>query len=152
MSSVENNIWLNIRKLVVVVNVESPKHISEYRKALKSVGLNVHECKIIGVIKDKKVPFVASDMGSVVLLAENDFGLLGQLKNEDVKSLLADSFDAILVIGDQSTRIEKVFRKIKCKINICLNSKHNFAISLVTQEVTPEYRMKFVKQIVERLK
>ena len=124
----------------------------KYRKALKSVGLNVHECKIIGVIKDKKVPFVSSDMGSVVLLAENDFGLLGQLKNEDVKSLLADSFDAILVIGDQSTRIEKVFRKIKCKINICLNSKHNFAISLVTQEVTPEYRMKFVKQIVERLK
>lgn len=148
----ESNLWANIRRLVLVVDADSPKEIAEYREALKLVGLNVHECRILGIRKDKKVPFSSTEVGSLVLLAENEFGVLGQLKNEKVKQLCEESFDAMLVIGDQNKRIEKVFRKIKCKINICLNSKHNFVISLVTQEVTPEHKIKFVKQIVERLR
>ena len=80
MSAASNNIWSSIKRLLVVVDFKEIDNMNQWREAIKFSGLNIHDCKIVGIVETKKERLVLGEMSSVVFISEKDFGLLGRLK------------------------------------------------------------------------
>lgn len=152
MSNSANNVWSSIKRLLIVVNFDEIDAMNEWREAIKMSGLNIHDCKIMGVIETKKERIAMREMNSVVYISDKDFGLLGRLKNEDAQRTLSDRFDAILVVGTIPNKIEKALLKVSASMDIGLNSDHGRrTINLQTEESAPKYMLNFVKQTVEKI-
>jgi hypothetical protein len=152
MSAASNNIWSSIKRLLVVVDFKEIDNMNQWREAIKFSGLNIHDCKIVGIVETKKERLVLGEMSSVVFISEKDFGLLGRLKNEDAQKTFSDSFDALLVVGSIPKKIEKSISKMSVKIDVSLNSENNtWTINLHTEEKAPKYMLNFVKQTLEKI-
>lgn len=150
--SATNNIWSSIKRLLVITDFQEIDNMNQWREAIKFSKLNIHDCKIMGIVESKKERLVLGEMSSVVFIAEKDFGFLGRLKNEDAQRTFSDSFDAILIVGSIPSKIEKTVSKMSVKIDIGLNIENSTrTINLHTEENTPKYMLNFVKQTLEKI-
>ncbi|MFK7784804.1 MAG: hypothetical protein AB8B56_06805 [Crocinitomicaceae bacterium] len=126
--------------------------MNQWREAIKFSGLNIHDCKIMGVVESKKERLILGEMSSVVFVAENDYGFLGRLKNEDAQRVFSDRFDSIMIVGEIPRKIEKSMSKMSVKIDIGLNTESSTqTINLHTEESAPKYMLNFVKQTLEKI-
>jgi hypothetical protein len=147
-----NNIWKSINSILVVAQFEKIESVIQWREALKNTGLNVHNCRILSIIGNKKDRMALGDMSYVTFVSEGDFNFLGLLKNEDAKKLLSDKFDAVLIINECSPKILKLVNKVKCRIDIGLNTgAQNRMVNLTSEETEQTYLLNFVKQTLERI-
>ena len=147
-----NSIWHSIKRLMVVTNFKEIDEINQWREAIKLSGLNIHDCKIMGVVESKKERLALGEISSVVFISEKDFGLLGRLKNEDAQRALDDRFDTIMIVGEIPKKIEKSISKMVAKIDIGLNTADSMrTINLQTEETAPKYMLNFVKQTLEKI-
>lgn len=152
MGNSANNVWSSIKRLLIVVNFDEIDTMNQWREAIKMSGLNIHDCKILGIVETKKERIAMREMNSVVYISDKDFGLLGRLKNEDAQRTLSDRYSAILIVGTIPKKIEKALRKVSTSIDIGLNSNHEHrTINLRTEESAPKYMLNFVKQTVEKI-
>ena len=147
-----NSIWHSIKRLMVVTNFKEIDEINQWREAITLSGLNIHDCKIMGVVESKKERLALGEISSVVFISEKDFGLLGRLKNEDAQRALDDRFDTIMIVGEIPKKIEKSISKMVAKIDIGLNTADSMhTINLQTEETAPKYMLNFVKQTLEKI-
>jgi hypothetical protein len=152
MGNAGNNVWSSIKRLLIVVKFEEIDTMNQWREAIKLSGLNIHDCKIMGIIGTRKERIAMREMSSVVYISDKDFGLLGKLKNEDAQRVLSDRFDTILVLGTIPNKIEKALQKASAELDIGLNSEDgDRTINLLTDESAPKYMLNFVKQTLEKI-
>lgn len=152
MSNPSTSVWSSIKRLLVVVKCNELESMNHWRESIKLSGLNIHDCKIMGIVETKKERIGLSEMTSVVYISEKDFGFFGGLKNEDAQRTFNDPFDAVLVVGEIPKRIEKMVQKISTNIDIGLNTENeNQTINLHTEESAPKYMLNFVKQTLEKI-
>lgn len=152
MSNPTNSVWSSIKRLLVVVKCHNLESMNQWRESIIQSGLNIHECKILGIVESKKERLALGEMTSVVYISEKDFGFFGGLKNEDAQRTLSDPFDAVLAVGELPKRIEKVVQKVSTNIDIGLNAENdNRTINLHTEESAPKYMLNFVKQTLEKI-
>jgi len=150
--SASKNIWSSIRKLLIVDDFKAIDNMNQWREAIKFSGLNIHDCKVIGIVESKKERLILGEMGSVVFLSEKDYGILGRLKNEEAHEVFNDAYDAVLIIGSIPKKIEKSISKMSVKIDISLNAESAMrTINLQTEESAPKYMLNFVKQTLEKI-
>jgi hypothetical protein len=150
--SASNSIWSSIKRLLVVTDFKEIDNMNQWREAIKFSGLNIHDCKIMGVVESKKERLVLGEMSSVVFISEKDYGFLGRLKNEDAQRALSDRFDTILIVGEIPKKIEKSISKMSVKMDIGLNTDDTaHTINLQTEETAPKYMLNFVKQTLEKI-
>lgn len=146
------SIWKSINRLLIVTNFKEIDHMNRWREAIKFSGLNIHDCKIMGVVESKKERLILREMSSVVFVAESDYGFLGRLKNEDAQRTFRDGFDSIMIVGEIPKKIEKSISKMSVKIDIGLNIESSAqTINLHTEESVPKYMLNFVKQTLEKI-
>lgn len=152
MSAATNNIWSSIKRLLVVCDFKEIDNMNQWRESIKFSGLNIHDCKIMGIVESKKERQILGEMSSVVFIAEKDYGFIGRLKNEDAQRAFSDRFDAIIVVGSIPNKITKSISKMSVKIDISLNSENSArTINLHTEEKAPKYMLNFVKQTLEKI-
>lgn len=152
MGNSGNTIWSSINKLLVVVKFDQIETMNQWREAIKNLGLNIHDCHILAIVESKKERSSLGEMTSVTYISGKDFGFLGRLKNEGAQKILSDRFDAVLVVGEIPSRIEKTVRKVSTSIDIGLNSnRDDRTINLRTEESAPKYMLNFVKQTLEKI-
>ena len=150
--SASNSIWSSIKRLLVVTDFKEIDNMNQWREAIKFSGLNIHDCKIMGVVESKKERLVLGEMSSVVFISDKDYGLLGRLKNEDAQRTLNDRFDTIMIVGEIPKKIEKSISKMSVKMDIGLNTDDTtHTINLQTEETAPKYMLNFVKQTLEKI-
>lgn len=150
--STGNSIWSSIKRLLIVTDFKEIDHMNQWREAVKFSGLNIHDCKIMGVVETKKERLILGEMSSVVFVSEKDYGLLGRLKNEDAQRAFADRFDTIMIVGSIPKKVEKSVGKMPVKIDIGLNTESSAqTINLQTEESAPKYMLNFVKQTLEKI-
>lgn len=148
----QGTIWGRFRRVLLVVRFTEIESVIAWREALKSAGLNVHECCILSIVGNKKERQILREMSSVTFLAENDFGLMGQLKNEEAKSAVSARYDSAIVVGDFKGKIKKLIDKTKANTVVGLNTKGiNFNILLESSEVSPAELLNFVKKTLEKI-
>ena len=145
------SLWNSINNVLVVVHHDEIKDLKDWREAIKESGLNVHSCRILSVVPSKKERQMMGEISYVVFLSEGDFGLLGNLKNEEAKKLFTERFDAVISVGDFKGKIAKSVNRLKPKLDIGLNTVNNHTISLASEESEPFHLFNFVKQTLEKL-
>jgi hypothetical protein len=152
MANEGNSIWDSINRLLVVVKFDQIDTMSQWRDAIKILGLNIHNCKILSIVNSKKERLALAEMTSVVYLSDKDFGFFGGLKNDEAQKTLNDRFDAVLVVGEIPSKIEKLIQKVSTTMDIGLNSnRDDRMINLRTDETAPKYMLNFVKQTLEKI-
>lgn len=148
----QGTIWSRFRRVLIVVRFTDIESIVAWREALKDVGLNVHECRILSIVANKKERQILREMSSVTFLAENDFGLMGQLKNEEAKNAISPGYDSVIVVGDYKGKVKKLIDRTKANVAVGLNTKRdNFNILLESSEVSPSELLNFVKKTLEKI-
>lgn len=146
------SIWKSVHSILVVIPFDQVDYVNEWREAMKIAGLNIHNCRVLCIVPSKKERMSMREMSYITFISEGDFNLVGQIKNEDAKKILADSFDAVLVISDCSKRILKAVNKIKFRFDVGVNTKdENRMINLRSDETTPKHLLNFVKQTLEKI-
>lgn len=145
-----NSIWQRSTKLLLVFRYTSAGQLNDFREAIKSVGLNVHNCHVLAVVEDKKQAL--KDLGSVTYLSEKEFNLIGKLKNEKAQKTLNERFDLLVIVGDLPKRIQKLLSKKKEMIGVGINNSIDFlTINLTSEESSPSHIINFVKNTLNKI-
>ncbi|MFT5859557.1 MAG: hypothetical protein ACI865_001660 [Flavobacteriaceae bacterium] len=146
------SIWKSIESILVVIPFDQVDKVNEWREAMKNVGLNVHNCRVLCIVPSKEERLSMREMSYINFITDADINLLGQIKNEEAKKILTSSFDAVLIVSDCSKKILKVVNKMKFRIDIGLNTKiENRMINLRSAEIAPKHLLDFVKQTLEKI-
>ena len=69
----KKNIWNNLDSVLFVINYDSIDDISEYKEAIKSVKLNIHNCIILAIVKTKKEKSLIPKQYNVVFISNQVF-------------------------------------------------------------------------------
>ena len=147
-----NNIWSKMSRALFVVEYTTMDDLKSYRDAIKSVGLNIHDCIILAIVKTKKEKNVLAEQYNVVFISDQEFNLFGRLKNGEAKNIAARSYDMILYSSDVSRRITKLLVKTKKNISVGVNcTLSEQMINLKTEADTPLHLISFAKQTLEKL-
>ena len=148
----KKNIWNNLDSVLFVINYDSIDDISEYKEAIKSVKLNIHNCIILAIVKTKKEKSLIPKQYNVVFISNQEFNLFGILKNEEVRNISSRKYDMVLFTTDVSKRILKLLKKTNKKISVGLNT--NFSghdITLKTETDLPFKLINFTKETLEKI-
>ncbi len=148
------SLWSQIKRVLLVIEFNSLDQVKAYRKAIKSTGLNVHECRILAVVDSKKEKIALSEFTSVVYISPQEYSLFGSLKNEEASKLFTTTFDTTIQVGELNKRVNKSLNKMSPVIRIGLNVKNavDFDIALNSDSESAEHLLDFVKQTLEKIK
>jgi hypothetical protein len=150
--NVPNNIWSKISRVLFIVKYTTADDLKSFRDAVKSAGLNIHDCTVLAIVKTKKEKNVLTEQYNVVFISEQEFNLFGILKNYQAKNITYRSYDMILYSSDVSRKIFRLFRKTKKKISVGINCKSSEqTINLKTEVNTPSHLINFTKQTLEKI-
>lgn len=151
MSSTQS-IWKSTEKMLLVVNYVTVEELQKFREAIKEMGLNIHQCKILAVVESKKEKILLREVSSVTYCSPQELNLLGKLKNEDAVKLFSDKFDTITIIGDLNKKISKLIKKMAPKNAVGVNSNVEFlTINMTSKSSSPAQLLNFVKQTLEKI-
>ncbi|MBL4862448.1 MAG: hypothetical protein JKY09_05460 [Crocinitomicaceae bacterium] len=146
------SLWGEIRSLLLVTHFSNVDELKKYREALKEAKLNVHVCGILAVVETKKEKQTMLALKSVVYCSEQEINLFGRLKNEEAMKQLSNRYDALMVVGDYSSRFEKLLKKVRVKVSIGANSSVDFlTLKLKTDSASPSHLINFAKQTLEKI-
>jgi hypothetical protein len=143
-----------MRRVLLVVEFNTLAEVKSFREAIKSTGLNVHECRILAIVDSKKEKEALSEFTSVVYISPQEYSFFGSLKNEDASKLFTTKFDTTIQVGEIHKRVKKSLSKTKPAIRIGLNASNtqDFDITLNSDSESPVHLLDFVKQTLEKLK
>ena len=143
-----------MRRVLLVVEFNTLAEVKSFREAIKSTGLNVHECRILAIVDSKKEKEALSEFTSVVYISPQEYSFFGSLKNEDASKLFTTKFDTTIQVGEIHKRVKKSLLKTKPTIRIGLNASNtqDFDITLNSDSESPVHLLDFVKQTLEKLK
>ena len=145
------SIWSKMSRVLFVVEYTTMDDLKNYRDAVKAVGLNIHDCIILAIVKTKKEKNVLAEQYNVVFISDQEFNLFGRLKNEEAKNIASRSYDMILYSSDVSRRIAKLLLKTNKKISVGVNcALSEQMINLKTEVNTPSHLINFAKQTLEK--
>lgn len=146
-----NSIWSHIKRAVFVIHFTNVEEVKNFRDAIKEAGLNINDCEIIAVVATKKEKDMLQEISSVTYVNTKEFGLLGKIKNENFKKVIARSFDAVFYVGDFSKPISKHIFGIKNTIAIGINSQMNgCSVYINTNSGSNTHLVNFAKQTLEK--
>lgn len=146
------SLWNRLNKIVLVLHFNTLDELKSYREAIKSIGLNVFESNILCIVSSKKEKDMLGDVTSVVFLNEKEFGLFGNLKNQEAQKLISNKYDAIVYMGDFSNRIDKLLKKMNPIVRIGMNTKnHECDVSLQSQSKNADHLLSFLKEMTDKL-
>lgn len=148
------SIWSRVRRVLVVIEFNTLDQVKEFREALKEVGLNVHECRILAIVDSKKEKDALSEFTSVIYISPQEYSFLGTLKNEDAGKLFSSKFDTIIEVESIHKRVKKSISKMKPALRVGLNVGNDkiFDVVLKSESESPVHLLGFVKQTLEKLK
>lgn len=148
----QDNMWRRLNHGLFIIEYKSIDDIKKYREAIKSVGINIHECTILAIVESKKEKNMLGEQSNVVFISEQEFNLFGVLKNEEAKKLFAKTFDLQLYTVDVPKKIGKLLNKMNKTISVgvnCTSSEQN--VNLKTEVNTPQHLINFAKQTLEKI-
>jgi len=149
----EQSIWFSTRKVLLVINYVSLDQLKKFRSAIKEMNLNVHECSILAIVKNRKEKDVLGEQSSVTFINEKEFNLFGKLKNEEARDILNRKFDAQLFFCNPSRRILRKLKKQKVENRIGVNTENELCmINLNSKSTSPIHLLNFVKETLERIR
>lgn len=147
-----NNIWSKISRVLFIVKYTTVDELKSFRDAIKSAGLNIHDCTVLAIVKTKKEKNVLAEQYNVVFLSEQEFNLFGILKNNQAKNITSKSYDMILYSSDVSRKIFRLLKKTKKKISVGINCKDSEqTVNIKTEGDTPSHLINFTKQTLEKI-
>ncbi|MFZ9046909.1 MAG: DUF6913 domain-containing protein [Cyclobacteriaceae bacterium] len=148
------SLWSQIRRVLLVVEFNTLDQVRSFREAIKSSGLNVHECRILAIVDSKKEKETLSEFTSVVYISPQEYSFFGGLKNDEALKLFTTKFDASIQVGEIHKRVKKSLSRVKPAIRIGLNAKNTegFEIALNSESESAEHLLDFVKQTLEKIK
>jgi len=151
--SKDQSIWKATEKMLLVVNFSSIEELQKYREAIKEMGLNIHQCKILAVVESKKEKMLLREVSSVTYCSPQELNLLGKFKNDEATKLLAENFDTVTIVGDLNKKISKLIKKVSPTNAIGVNSNVDFlTINMTSKSSSPAQLLNFVKQTLEKIK
>ncbi|MEY3237297.1 MAG: hypothetical protein RI883_1398 [Bacteroidota bacterium] len=97
----KSNIWLGIKKLAVVFPYRSEENYKEYRSALDKLlnDSNVKEVKLIVVIPETLKRETLRPHVLIHFLSPKDMNFMGKIKDEYLKTILSEKYDALIGSG-----------------------------------------------------
>ncbi|MEJ6775959.1 MAG: hypothetical protein QNK85_01375 [Crocinitomicaceae bacterium] len=150
--SAPNNIWSKISRVLFIVKYTTVDDLKSFRDAIKSAGLNIHDCTVLAIVKTKKEKNVLTEQYNVVFISEQEFNLFGILKNDQAKNIASRSYDMILYSSDVSRKIFRLLNKTKKKISVGINCKGSEQrVNIKTEGDTPSHLINFTKQTLEKI-
>lgn len=148
----QNSYWGTTQKILLVVKFTSVDEIHAYRSAIKAVHLNVNDCVILALVKDKKEVKSKSQIHSVVYCSDKEINFLGKWKNEDAAKSLGRFFDLVLIVGEQPSKVLKQVSKVKNTLSVGINTNADFlTVTLQSDDRTPEHLLNFTKRTLEKI-
>ena len=148
----KKNIWNNLDSVLFVINFNNIDDISEYKKAIKLVNLNIHNCIILAIVKTKKEKSLIPKQYNVVFISDQEFNFFGIIKNEEVRNISSRSYDMLLFTTDVSKKILKLLKKTNKKMSVGINtnfSGHDITLKIETD--LPSKLISFTKETLEKI-
>ena len=148
----KKNIWNNLDSVLFVINFNNIDDISEYKKAIKLVNLNIHNCIILAIVKTKKEKSLIPKQYNVVFISDQEFNFFGIIKNEEVRNISSRSYDMLLFTTDVSKKILKLLKKTNKKMSVGINtnfSGHDITLKIETD--LPSKLINFTKETLEKI-
>ena len=144
--------WDSTRKLLLVINFETLDNVHEYRNAVKSIGLNINDCKVIAIVGSKKESQILSPIHSVVYASDKEITLLGKWKNNDANKAIGEFYDLIVVFGNHPAKVQRQLKKVKNSISVGINTNADFlTIDLKSEQKAPSQLLNFAKSTLEKI-
>lgn len=142
-----------IRTALLVVPYTSVESLKQYRDAIRATGMNVNDCALVAIVKDKKEREVLSANHSVaVFVSEGDFNFFGRLKNEGASKAAARVFDLVVYIEEPPKKIRKLFTKATKMIRVGVNNtSEDNHVNLTTSKENPSQIFNFVFEMLKKI-
>lgn len=142
-----------IRTALLVVPYSSIEALKQYRDAIRATGMNVNDCALVAVVKDKKEREVLSANYSVaIFISESDFNFLGRLKNEGGTRVAARVFDLVIYVEEPPKKIRKLFSKATKMIRVGVNNtSEDNHVNLTTTKENPSQIFNFVFEMLKKI-
>jgi hypothetical protein len=150
----KSNVWLGIKKLVVVFPYRSEENFKEYRSALDKLlnDSNVIELKLIVVIPETIKKETLTQHRLIHFISPKDINFFGKIKDENLTSILSQKYDTLLWLEVDEKKIVKVLSKLgdKCKIGVN-TSLDFFTIQVDSNSNNPFEIVNFAKNTLEKI-
>lgn len=144
--------WDTTRKVLLVINFESLEQVHDFRNAMKAIGLNINDCKVLALVESKKERQMLTEIHSVVYASDKEINLLGRWKNENIGKVMNESFDIMIVHGDYIPKVIKQLTRVKNQLSVGVNTNVEFlTINLKTEQTAPDQLLNFAKKTLEKI-
>ncbi len=148
------NFWLGMKKLVVVFPYGDEANYKAYRSAFDLLlnKSNVKEVKLIVVIPEtlKKETFKPHVL--IHFLSPKDMNFLGKIKDEYLKTILSEKYDALLWLEVEDKKIAKILSPLRANWKIGVNTSFDFfSIQVNCNSNNPSEIVNFAQNILEKI-
>lgn len=150
----KSNIWLGIKKLVVVFPYSSEENYKEYRSALDKLlnDSNVKEVKLIVVIPETLKRETLRPHVLIHFLSPKDMNFMGKIKDEYLKTILSEKYDALIWLEVEDKKIAKILSPLRAKLKIGVNTSFDFfTIQVNSNSNNPSEIVNFAKNTLEKI-
>lgn len=147
------DITQRIKTALVVVPYTSLDDLKQYRDAVRATGMNVNDCALVAIVKDKKERENLSSHHSLAVFAsEGDFNLLGRLKNEGLSKIITRKYDLVLFVDDPPKKIRKLLVKTTRMLRVGVNNTNeDNHVNLTTSKNNPSQIFNFVFEMLKKI-
>jgi len=150
----KSTIWSEIKKLVVVFPYRSEENYKEYRSALDKLlnKSNVKEVKLIVVIPETLNRDALRPHVLIHFLSPKDMNFLGKIKDEYLKTILSQKYEALLWLEVEDKKIAKILSPLRAKWKIGVNTSFDFfSIQVNSNSNNPSEIVNFAQNILEKI-
>lgn len=150
----KSNIWMEIKKLVVVFPYGSEENYKKYRSALDKLlnDSNVKEVKLIVVIPEMLKRETLKPHVLIHFLSPKDMNFMGKIKDEYLKTILSEKYDALIWLEVEDKKIEKILSPLRAKWKIGVNTSFDFfTIQVNSNSNNPSEIVNFAKNTLEKI-
>lgn len=147
-----NNIWERSSKLLFVINYQSKNDLNANLGAIDKLTSGKEHVFVLCVIPVNLKGELTS-LNNVHYISEKDFNLLGKIKEEEIKNLIQQQFDLLVVLNSLEGKVLKMLRKINANKSVGVNSNLDFlSINVNSDNNAAVHLFNFAKQTLEKIK
>jgi hypothetical protein len=151
---VDNTIWPDTKRIVVVFSFEDDEQFDLYLDAFDKFRgeNNLKAMSVICILPPEVKRETYQQVRKVKFISKKDFNFFGKMKNTDIEYELQQHFDLLAWFGDcTEKRVLSALMQLDCHWKIGFRTTHDFFnFQLSTQTETPYEMINFAKQILEK--
>ena len=148
------NIWMEMKRLLVVFPYQNEEHFRQYRLALDTIlnDSNVVSVNIIVTLPKEIKKENLQQHKLIHYVSPKDFSLFKKIKDELLLTALVQPYDILVWLESDDEKIAKLLSKLHVKRKIGVNTALDFfSIRVVCQSENPSEILKFAKNALEKI-